>query len=84
MKIRSGVMFAVACVASPCCTPLILPLGLTLLAGTPIALWLSVNLGWVYGALTLISIISFVLGFRWLGTKSKHADTHSSSNTIVN
>jgi len=70
-KIRSGVMFAIACVASPCCTPLVLPLGLALLAGTPVALWLSANIGWVYGALTLVSLISFVLGFRWLGQKSE-------------
>ncbi|HSK87423.1 MAG TPA: hypothetical protein VK880_03660 [Anaerolineales bacterium] len=69
-KIRSGVMFGIACVASPCCTPLIVPLGLALLAGTPIAVWLSANLGWVYGGSTLLSIISLVLGFRWIGKKS--------------
>jgi hypothetical protein len=69
-KIRSGVMFGIACVASPCCTLLIVPLGLSLLAGTPIAVWLSANLGWVYGGFTLLSIISLVLGFRWMGQKS--------------
>jgi len=69
-KIRSGVMFAIACVASPCCTPLIVPLGLALLAGTPVAIWASANLGWVYGALTLLSIGSLVLGFRWMKQKS--------------
>jgi predicted MFS family arabinose efflux permease len=69
-KIRSGVMFGIACVASPCCTPLIVPLGLALLAGTPIAVWLSANLGWVYGGLTMLSIISLVLGFRWMRQKS--------------
>jgi len=82
MKIRSGVMFAIACVASPCCTPLIIPLGLTLLAGTPVALWLSANIGWVYGVLTLISFISFVLGFRWLGTRSKRENDRSASNSV--
>ena len=69
-RIRSGLMFGIACIASPCCTPLIVPLGLALLAGTPIAVWASANLGWVYGGLTLLSIVSFVLAFRWLGTKS--------------
>ena len=51
-------MLGVACVTSPCCTPLFVPLGLALLAGTPAAVWLSANLGWVYGGLTLVSIIS--------------------------
>lgn len=64
-KIRSGVLFMVACLTSPCCTPLYVPLLFVLLAGTPAAVWLSANVGWVYGGLTLISIISFVLAFRW-------------------
>ena len=63
-KIRSGVLFGVACLASPCCTPLYVPLLLMLLAGTPAAVWLSANVGWVYGILTLVSIISFVLAWR--------------------
>jgi hypothetical protein len=29
------------------------------------------NLGWVYGGLTLLSGISFVLAFRWMGQKSE-------------
>lgn len=70
-KIRSGFMFVIACIASPCCTPLIVPLGLALLAGTPIAVWASANLGWVYGGLTLLSIVSFVLGFRWINQKAQ-------------
>lgn len=74
-KIRSGGMFGIACVASPCCTPLFVPLGLSLLAGTPIAVWLSANLGWVYGGLTLISIVSFVLAFRWMGQKAESKKT---------
>jgi membrane protein implicated in regulation of membrane protease activity len=69
-KIRSGVMFGVACIASPCCTPIIVPIGIALLAGTPAAIWLSANIGWVYGGLTLLSIVSLVLGFRWLRQKS--------------
>jgi len=81
-KIRSGLMFAIACVASPCCTPLIVPLGLALLAGTPIAVWASANLGWVYGALTLLSIVSLVLGFRWLGARSKRENERSTSSIV--
>jgi hypothetical protein len=64
-------MFIVACVTSPCCTPLIVPLGIALLAGTPLALWLSAHLGWVYGGLTIVSAVSLVLGLRWMGQKSE-------------
>jgi predicted MFS family arabinose efflux permease len=70
-KIRSGLMFVVACVASPCCTPLIVPLALALLAGTPFAIWASAHLGWVYGGLTLLSVVSLVLGLRWMRQKSE-------------
>jgi len=69
-KIRVGVLFVIACIASPCCTPLIVPLGIALLAGTPVALWMSAHLGWVYGGLTLLSVLSFALGFLW--TDKKH------------
>lgn len=74
-RMRGMLIFAVACITSPCCTPLIMPFALTLLAGTPVAIWLSAYIGWVYGMLTLASIISFVLGFRWLGQKrpTKHS-----------
>lgn len=65
-KIRGVVMFAVACIASPCCTPLIVPIFLGLIAGTPLAAWLGHNLGLVYGGLTLLSVVSLVLGLRWL------------------
>jgi hypothetical protein len=65
-KIRGGLMLGVACIASPCCTPLIVPVVLSLLAGTPFALLLGQNLGWVYGGLTLISALSFVLALRWM------------------
>jgi len=69
-KVRSSVMFVIACIASPCCTPLIVPIGLALLAGTPVAVWASANLGWVYGGLTLLSVVSFVLAFRWMRQRS--------------
>jgi len=69
-KIRSGFMFGVACITSPCCTPLIVPLGLALLAGTPAAAWLTHYVGWIYGGLTLVSVISGVLGWRWMRHKA--------------
>jgi hypothetical protein len=68
-KIRGAVVFGVACVLSPCCAPLLVPLALALLAGTPVAVWMSANLGWVYGVLTMISIATFILAFRWMRSK---------------
>lgn len=62
---RGLIAFLVACFTSPCCTPLIVPLLLALLAGTPTALWMSGHLGIIYGALTILSVISFVLALRW-------------------
>lgn len=70
-KIRGGVMFGIACITSPCCTPIIVPIAIALLAGTPIALWLSAYIGWVYGGLTLLSVVSLVLSLRWLGQKTE-------------
>lgn len=68
-KIRGGVLLGVGCVASPCCTPLIVPFVLTLLAGTPVAAFLAHYLGWVYGILTLISLLSLYFGARYLWQK---------------
>lgn len=88
-RIRTGLMFAVACIASPCCTPLIVPLVLALLAGTPLAAWLGSNLGWVYGGLTLISMVSFVMAFRWLNkwlnkpAPSRPALVHPSAIPVI-
>lgn len=82
-KIRGGVMFVVACIASPCCTPLIVPVVLALLAGTPAAVWLGQNLGWVYGGLTLLSVVSFVMAFRWMGKNGRRAVSPGIQSVIV-
>src|SRR5688572_11545885 len=72
-RVRSGLMFLVACFTSPCCAPLYVPLALVLLAGTPVAGWLTTNVGWFYGALTLVSLASAVLAVRWWGGKRERA-----------
>lgn len=59
-------MLGLGCLTSPCCTPFVVSLGLSLLGGTPIAAWLALRIGWVYGGLTLVSIISFALTVRWM------------------
>jgi hypothetical protein len=71
-KFQAILIFVLGCLTSPCCTPLIVPLGLSLLVGTPAAVWLARNLGWVYGGLTLISIASFVIAFRTIQTSRMH------------
>lgn len=82
-KVRSGVMLAIACITSPCCTPLIVPLILALLAGTPVAVWLGQNVGWVYAGLTLISIISLVLGLRWMNRSTSRSLSVPKSSASV-
>jgi hypothetical protein len=64
--VRGGWLLAIGCLVSPCCAPLLVPIGLALLAGSPIAAWLTVHLDWVYGALTLLSALSIGLGIWWL------------------
>src|SRR6266498_895000 len=82
-KIRGAVMFAIACLTSPCCTPLLVPLALALLAGTPVALWMSAHLGWIFGGLTLISAVSFVLGLRWFGAKIQPSNAAKSISNVT-
>jgi hypothetical protein len=65
-KIRGGFLLGVGCVTSPCCTPLLVPLVLTLLAGTPLAAFLAQYVGWVYAGLTLVSVASLYAGVRHL------------------
>jgi len=74
-KIRAAVLFGIACITSPCCTPLIVPVLLALLAGTPAAVWMTHNLGLIYGLLTLISIISLVLALRWMNKRPRSSST---------
>lgn len=68
--VPSLVAFIVGCVASPCCTPLYVPLVLFVFAGTPVAAWLGANVGWVYGVLTLLSVVSFGLALWWRTQKT--------------
>ncbi len=79
--VRAGIMFVNACVTGPCCTPLIVPVILAFLAGTPAAFWIGQNLGWVYGALTLLSVVSAVLGLRWMNRRSTEIGPIKSATT---
>jgi predicted MFS family arabinose efflux permease len=49
---------------------LFVPVGIALLAGTPLAVWLTPHVGWVYAALTIISVLSVLLAFIALHRKS--------------
>jgi hypothetical protein len=48
-----------------------------LIAGTPVAALLTAHIGWVYGGLTLISVVSFVLALRWLKQKQIVRDSYN-------
>lgn len=65
-KIRSGTMFIISLITCPCHLPITMPLILALLAGTPLAVWMTKNTGWVYGGMTLLFILSLASGFRWV------------------
>jgi len=65
-KVRSSVMFIVSLVICPCHLPIVLPLVLAFLAGTPAAVWIAQNVGWVYGGMTFLFFLSLALGFRWM------------------
>lgn len=64
--LRSIGVLIVACLVNPCCAPLWVPLALAFLAGTPLAVFLSASLGWVYGGLTILFLLCVYLGWRWL------------------
>jgi hypothetical protein len=72
-KVRISLILGLACLTSPALTPLIVPrcFEALLLTGTPVALWLVHNAGWVYAGLTLVSVISVGLGLYWLNQKAR-------------
>ena len=65
-KIRSGAMFAISAITCPCHLPITLPLTLVLFAGTPMAVWITHNTGWVCGGMVFIFLLSLGLGFLGL------------------
>jgi len=75
-RVRGGVMLMVACITSLCCTPLIVPVVVGLVGGTPAAVWMGENLGWIYGGLTLISVVSGVVGWRWMQKRKRIAEVN--------
>lgn len=72
-KIRSAVMYVVAFVSCPCHLPITLPLALALLAGTPLAVWIAQHVGWVYGGMAGMFLLSLALGFLWSGLSKENA-----------
>ena len=72
-KIRSGTMFVISFVTCPCHLPITLPLALTLLAGTPLAVWISQHVGMVYGVMAGVFLLSLTLGLSWSGQSNENA-----------
>ncbi len=65
-RVRAPLVMTVACIASPCCSPILVPVLIALLAGTPLATWAAANLGAVYGGLTALSVLGLLMAWRWL------------------
>ena len=71
-KIRSGTMLVISFITCPCHLPITLPLILALLAGTPVAVWLTQHVGWVYGVMTGVFFLSVnVVAFLWTGSTNE-------------
>jgi hypothetical protein len=62
-------MLGVACLA--CCAPLIAPVILGLVAGTPLAALLTFSSGWLVGGLALLLVMGFTLAWR-MRNKAQH------------
>jgi hypothetical protein len=69
--VRSGILFVLACLTSPCCTPIVVPLIFSLIAGTPATLWLTQHGGWIYGVLTGICVLCAALGIYWIRAQTR-------------
>ncbi|MBZ0310453.1 MAG: hypothetical protein K8I82_30610 [Anaerolineae bacterium] len=88
LSFRSILMFGLACVTSPCCTPLIVPILLSLLAGTPIGLVMTQYTNVIYGVLTVLSVASLILAVRGMLPRktpkqvSPESQNHPQQNVI--
>ena len=70
-KIRSGAMFVVSFATCPCHLPITMPLVLVLLAGTPLAVWVTQHSGWVYAVMAGVFLLSLALGLIWMRSSDK-------------
>lgn len=71
-KIRSSTMFVISFITCPCHLPITMPLALVLLAGTPLAVWITQYSGWVYGIMTGVFLLSLALGLIWMRSSKEN------------
>ena len=83
-KIQSGVMFVLFAITCPCYLPIVLPLALALLAGTPAAVWITQNVSWVYGGMTILFPVSLAFGLRRMGQANAARDTRGLIKLVLN
>ena len=83
-KIRKGVMFVLPAITCPGHLPIVLPLALALLAGTPAAVWITQNVSWVYGGMTILFLVSLAFGLRWMGQANAARNTRSLVKLVLN
>lgn len=67
-SIRGYAAGAAALIVCPCHLPLVLPLLLTLTAGTAVGGWLAKNTALIYASATILFIGWLLLAIRWLHT----------------
>lgn len=82
-KIRSGTMFVISFITCPCHLPITMPLALVLLAGTPLAMWISKHSEWVYGIMAGVFLLSLALGFVWMGSSNEKTGEVCEPRSIV-
>jgi len=70
-KTRSGIMFVISFISCPCHLPITIPFLLLILAGTPLAVWITQHGGWIYGVMTGVFILSLALGFIWMDSSKE-------------
>lgn len=69
-KLQIALLFSSSVINCSCHLPLVLPLALALFVGTPAAVWITYNVGFVYGGMTLFFIVSIALGVGWTSRRN--------------
>ena len=73
MSLKGAISAAIAFISCPCHLLIVMPILLTMTAGTALGAWLTTNQPLIWMLFTLIFVISLVGAFRWLVNPSNQA-----------
>ena len=73
MSLKGSISAAIAFISCPCHLLIVMPILLTMTAGTALGAWLTTNQPLIWVLFTLIFVISLVGAFRWLANPSNQA-----------